>query len=160
MKFMSEIEEASNWEIASTKKMISYSFGFVIFSYLNSVFALSVFYFYEVEIGLPIDLLGISFVIYAIWSMIKTTLLGIRLFFVRTSIIFQAIIITWVHFATGYNPDPHAVQTATAVWGIRVHTVLIPMICIFLSGFVMLFFYDLKGDKQKAIKSKLRERGL
>ena len=76
MNSMSEIEEASNWEIASTKKMISYSFGFVIFSYLNSVFALSVFYFYEVEIGLPINLLGISFVIYAIWSMINYPLLG------------------------------------------------------------------------------------
>ena len=73
---MSEIELASNWEIASTKKMISHSFGFAIFSYLCSVFALSVFYFYEVEIGLPINLLGISFVIYAIWSMINYPLLG------------------------------------------------------------------------------------
>ena len=90
----------------------------------------------------------------------EATLLGIRLFFVRTSVIFQAIIITWIHIATGYNPDPHAVQSATAVWGIRVHAALIPMICIFLSGLVMLFFYDLKGEKQKALKKKLRERGL
>lgn len=73
---MSEIEVASNWEIASTKKMISYSFGFVIINYLASAFTVSVFYFYEVEIGLPIDLVGISFVIYAIWSMINYPLLG------------------------------------------------------------------------------------
>ena len=73
MIIMSEIEVASNWETASTKKMISYSFGFVIFSYLNSVFALSVFYFYEVEIGLPVVLLGIALIIFALWNIFKVS---------------------------------------------------------------------------------------
>ena len=90
----------------------------------------------------------------------EATLMGVRMFFVRTSVIFQAIIITWVHISTGYNPDPHAVQSATAVWGIRVHAILIPMICLFLSSLVMLLWYDLKGEKQKFLKNKLRERGL
>lgn len=90
----------------------------------------------------------------------EATLLGIRMFFIRTSIIFQAIIITWVHIATGYNPDPHAVQTPLAVWGIRVQAALIPMICLFLSSLVIFLFYDLKREEQQALKRKLREKGL
>jgi len=61
MNTMSETDVASKWEIASTRKMASYSFGFVILQYLASAFTISVFYFYEVEIGLPIDLLGLAF---------------------------------------------------------------------------------------------------
>jgi len=60
MNATSEIELPSEWEIASMKKMVSYSIGFVIYSYLLNTFTMAVFYFYEVEVGLPIDLVVIS----------------------------------------------------------------------------------------------------
>jgi len=90
----------------------------------------------------------------------EAMLMGIRSFFFRSSVVFQAIIIAWIHIATGYNPDPLAEQSAAAIWGIRVHMALIPMICYFLAGIIMIFFYDLKGEKQKLLKRKLREKGL
>lgn len=89
----------------------------------------------------------------------EAMLMGIRSFFFRISVIIQAIIITSVHIVTGYNSDPHATQTPLAIWGIRLHLALFPMIFLFFSGFIMLF-YDLKGEKQKLLKRKLRERGL
>ena len=76
MNNTSQIELASEWELVSTKKMFSYSFGFIIYTYLLSSFTVNVFYFYEVEVGLPIDLVGLSFLIFAIWSMINYPLLG------------------------------------------------------------------------------------
>ncbi len=76
MKKRVEIEVITGWEIASIKKMISYSFGFIISTYLISAFMVAVFYFYEVEIGLPISLVGLSYLIFAIWSMINYPILG------------------------------------------------------------------------------------
>lgn len=85
---------------------------------------------------------------------------GIRTFFYRIALICQAIIFVSVHLATGYDPDPTATQTPLAVWGIRVHMALIPMILNFLCFIIMQFKYDLYGEKQKALKPKLRELGL
>ncbi len=49
---MSEESETdlSSWEQAPTKKMISYSFGILISSWIGGAFAVFVFYYYEVEI--------------------------------------------------------------------------------------------------------------
>jgi len=88
------------------------------------------------------------------------TLAGIRAFFNRFSLIFQAVIFTVVHIITGYNPDPKAVQTPLAIWGIRVHMGLIPSLLSVLSFLVMYIWYNLEGEKQLALKGKLRELGL
>ena len=85
------------------------------------------------------------------------TLAGIRTFFFRFSLIFQAIILTIVHIITGYNPDPKAVQTPLAQWGIRMHLALIPSSLTLLGFFILYFFYDLKAEKKAFIKSQLRE---
>ena len=85
---------------------------------------------------------------------------GIRTFFDRLSLIFVGIVILVVHILTGYDPDPTATQTPFAVWGIRIHMALIPMILNFLCFIIMHFKYDLYGEKQKALKPKLRELGL
>lgn len=84
-------------------------------------------------------------------------LAGIRTFFFRFALIFQAIILTIVHILTGYNPDPHAVQTALAQWGIRMHLALIPSSLTLIGFFIIYIFYDLKGEKKNFIKSQLRE---
>ncbi|GAH07825.1 unnamed protein product, partial [marine sediment metagenome] len=44
---------------------------------------------------------------------------GIRTFFFRSAGIFQAMVFTIIHILTEYNPDPHAIQTPLAIWGLR-----------------------------------------
>ncbi len=69
-------EDLSEWEIAPTSKMISYGFGYLIIAYLLGAYSAIVFYFYEVEVGLPVLFVGIAFVLYAIWNMFNDPLLG------------------------------------------------------------------------------------
>ena len=88
------------------------------------------------------------------------TLVGIRTFFYRIAFIIQGIIIAGIHIATAYNPDPHAMQTDLAIWGIRVHMALIPMIFMLFASFLVYKWYDLKGEKKQAMIAKLREMGL
>ena len=68
--------DLSEWEQASFKKMLSFSFGYLLVFFFITQFNTYVFYYYEVEIGLPVMLLGLAFVIFAIWNMINDPLLG------------------------------------------------------------------------------------
>ena len=90
----------------------------------------------------------------------EATLYGIRNFFVRSSLLFAALIIGGIHIVTGYNQNPNAVQIPLAIWGIRIHRALIPMILCFTACIIILIFYDLKGEKKLTLKAKLREMGL
>ena len=85
---------------------------------------------------------------------------GIRTFFYRIAYIGQAAIFVIVHIVTGYNPNPNAVQTNLAVLGVRIHTGLIPSILGFIALIIMSKYYDLIGEKQKALKPRLKELGL
>lgn len=85
---------------------------------------------------------------------------SVRTFFYRISLIAQAVIFVIVHVATGYNPDPKAVQTDLAILGIRIHAGLIPSILALLAFIIMSKYYDLIGEKQEALKVKLKEMGL
>jgi GPH family glycoside/pentoside/hexuronide:cation symporter len=82
---------------------------------------------------------------------------GIRTLFYRIALIGQAVIFVIVHIATGYNPNPNAVQTDLAVLGIRIHTGLIPSLLGFIAFIIMYKYYDLIGEKQKALKPRLKE---
>jgi len=84
-------------------------------------------------------------------------LAGIRTFFFRFALIFQAFILAIVHYATGYNPDPKAIQTPLAIWGIRIHMALIPFILALIGLIVMLKWYDLEKEKTIVIKQKLKQ---
>jgi len=85
---------------------------------------------------------------------------GIRTFFFRFALIFQAVIFTVVHIVTAYNPDPNAIQTPLAIWGIRVHMGLIPSLLNLTAFLIMRKWYDLVGEKKLAVKKKLKEMGL
>jgi GPH family glycoside/pentoside/hexuronide:cation symporter len=85
---------------------------------------------------------------------------GIRTLFYRIGFIGQAVIFVLVHVATGYNPNPNAVQTPLAVWGVRIHAGLLPSICGFIAFIIMYKWYDLMGEKQRALKPRLRKMGL
>jgi GPH family glycoside/pentoside/hexuronide:cation symporter len=88
------------------------------------------------------------------------TLQGIRNFFFRIAIVVQGVVITGVHIVTAYNPDPQAIQTPLAIWGIRVHAGLIPAILMFSISFIVYKWYELEGEKKEAMVRKLKDMGL
>ena len=67
-------------EIETTKfpkgKAASYSMGVFANSFIYFAYDILVFYYYEVELGLATALVGISFIIFAIWNMINDPLMG------------------------------------------------------------------------------------
>ena len=69
-------EDLSDWEIAPTSKMLAYGFGYLIINYLLGAYSAIVFYYYEVEVGLPVLFVGLAFILYAIWNMFNDPLLG------------------------------------------------------------------------------------
>jgi GPH family glycoside/pentoside/hexuronide:cation symporter len=85
------------------------------------------------------------------------TLAGIRTFFYRFSLIFQALIFAVIHYATGYNQDPHAIQSPLAIWGIRIHAALIPFILGLIGFIIMMKWYDLEKEKTIVFKQKLKQ---
>ena len=68
--------EPTSWEVASTRKMMSFSLGHLISASISNGVAIILFYFYEVEVGLHVALLGLAFIIFAVWNMINDPLLG------------------------------------------------------------------------------------
>ncbi|TFG28436.1 MAG: MFS transporter [Promethearchaeota archaeon] len=83
-------------------------------------------------------------------------LAGIRTFFYRFALIFQAIILTIVHILTAYNPDPNAIQTPLAQIGIRIHLATIPSTLCLIAFFILLRWYDLEEKKKSLIKARMR----
>jgi len=73
---MATKEDLSEWEIASTKKMAGYGFGYIIVNYLLLYGLASMDYFYRVVIGISAELILLSMIIFALWNMINDPLLG------------------------------------------------------------------------------------
>jgi len=69
-------EDFSEWEIAGTGKMFSYGLGYAIINYFLYYGLAPVFYYYQVELGLSIILIGLAFVIFALWNMVNDPILG------------------------------------------------------------------------------------
>ena len=69
-------EDLSQWEIASTGKMVSYAFGYIIINWLLSYGLQNLFYFYQVEVGMPVIWVGVASIIFALWNMVNDPLLG------------------------------------------------------------------------------------
>jgi len=90
----------------------------------------------------------------------EATLQGIRNFFFRIAAVLFGPIIAIIHIMSGYNPDPYAVQTPEAIWGIRVHMGLVPMILTFIAFFIVWKWYDLEGEKKQVMIAKLKDMGL
>ena len=93
---------------------------------------------------------------------------GYQTFFVRLSLVVQAIVFAVVHTLTGFvegsinqadlfakSPTPEL-----ALLGIRIHTALIPAILVLVCTLIFWKFYDLTPDKVAVNKAKLKELGL
>lgn len=90
----------------------------------------------------------------------EASLRSIRTLFLRSSIIFQALIIGIIHIYTGYSAKPNTNQPPSAILGIRIHAGLIPAILCLFAGVMMIFWYDLKKDNRVILQRKLRDKGL
>lgn len=73
---MATKEDLSEWEIAPTKKMAGYGFGYIIVNFLLLYGLSNMDYFYRVVIGISAELLLVSMIIFALWNMINDPLLG------------------------------------------------------------------------------------
>jgi GPH family glycoside/pentoside/hexuronide:cation symporter len=84
---------------------------------------------------------------------------GIRIFFARIAYIVGAVVFALLHISTGFDPALET-QTDLALLGLRLQMALIPMLFLFLGGFIFWKWYDLKPDKVESIKSRLKELGI
>jgi Na+/melibiose symporter-like transporter len=91
---------------------------------------------------------------------VDASLVGIRTFFFRVAFLVLAIVIAVVHVLTAYNPDPNAIQSATAIWGIRIHTALIPGVMMIIMGLIFKKYYTLEGAEKEALVKKLKDLGI
>ncbi|MHA1804498.1 MAG: MFS transporter [Promethearchaeota archaeon] len=80
---------------------------------------------------------------------------GVRTFFLRFAFILQALIITVIHILTQYNPDPLAIQTPLATWGIRIQMALVPCLFYIAAALMMIFFYNLTEVREREIRAKM-----
>jgi Na+/melibiose symporter-like transporter len=87
---------------------------------------------------------------------IEGSFMGVHTFFIRFSLIAQGLIFAITHTLTQFDPLS-STQSEFAKFGIRLHTALIPMILTLIALVVFILVYDLKPEKTKVIKEKLKE---
>jgi GPH family glycoside/pentoside/hexuronide:cation symporter len=84
------------------------------------------------------------------------TYIGIQQFFGRLGLIIQVMSFTLIHSLTGFVEGSDT-QTPLALWGIHIHTAIVPMVCIFIGAFVFWKWYDLTPDKVIENQQKIKE---
>jgi Na+/melibiose symporter-like transporter len=119
-----------------------------------------IFYCGEVIMLMPVASDTYDEVATRVGKRVDATMVGIRTFFFRVAFFIQAIVFFLVHTLTMYDPDPAAVQTPLAVWGVRVHAALIPMLIFIAMGIIFRKFYTLEGAEKEALVRKLKDMGL
>ncbi len=86
--------------------------------------------------------------------------MGIRSFVARFSIIVQTIAFAVIHTLTGFienAPIGTDTQPILAIWGIRIHFILIPIIAALIAAILTWLFYDITETKKEATQAKLKE---
>jgi Na+/melibiose symporter-like transporter len=81
---------------------------------------------------------------------------GFRTFIGRFSIVIQAATFGIVHTVTHFDATSPT-QIPMALWGIRIHSALIPALFYFLGFLAMWLVYDLTPAKTRMIKEQLLE---
>ena len=91
---------------------------------------------------------------------VDATLVGVRTFFFRVAFLVIAVVISTTHLLTAYDINPYAIQSAEAIWGIRVHTALIPGLMMIVMGLIFGRLYTLEGAEKQALVKKLKDLGI
>ena len=68
--------DSKGQDAVSTKKMAFYAFGSIISMHLIVAFDTYIFYFYEVEVGLPVLMLSLAVIIYTVWALVSSPIIG------------------------------------------------------------------------------------
>ncbi|TFG27784.1 MAG: MFS transporter [Promethearchaeota archaeon] len=89
----------------------------------------------------------------------ESVYMGVQTFFMRFSLIVQAIIFAVVHVLTGFDALNER-QSDLALFGIRLQAAIIPAAFVLFGLFVFLKYYDLTPEKTAINKQKLKELGL
>lgn len=84
---------------------------------------------------------------------------GFQSFFIKLGQSFIAITIALSHVFTGYVPG-QAVQDPLALFGVRIHTAIVPAILVLITLILFWRFYKLTPDKVAENKRKLEEMRL
>ena len=84
---------------------------------------------------------------------------GFQTFVSRASLVAQALSFAIVHSLTGFV-ETSDTQTDLAVFGVKIHFALLPMIFMIIATILLWRFYKLTPDKVKEVKEKLAEIGL
>ena len=127
----------------------------IIFNFISALF-----YSGEVIMLMPVASDTYDEVSSVMEKRVDATLVGVRNFFFRVAFLAVGIIIPVVHIVTLYDPNPYATQTPLAVWGVRVHAALIPMIIFITMGLIFRKYYTLEGAEKEALVRKLKDLGI
>jgi Na+/melibiose symporter-like transporter len=119
----------------------------------------SMIYFGEVTMLMPVASDTYDEVSSRMEKRVDASLVGIRTFFFRIALLVQAVVIFFAHTMTGFDPAVE-VQTAQAIWGIRVHTALVPAILMITMGLIFKKYYTLEGKEKEALVKKLKDLGI
>jgi len=84
---------------------------------------------------------------------------GIQSFFVKFGQTFIAVTIALSHIFTGYVQGAET-QTPRAIFGIRIHTAIVPAILMLITITLFYKYYKLTPDKVAINKKKLKEMGI
>jgi GPH family glycoside/pentoside/hexuronide:cation symporter len=84
---------------------------------------------------------------------------GFRTFFGRLSIVIQALAFGIIHAIVAFDPEA-AVQTALALWGLRMQMTIVPAL-FYLAGFVCMWrVFDITPERARSNKAQLAALGL
>ena len=83
------------------------------------------------------------------------TFMGINAIFITPNKQIMMFLFTLIISIMGYN-GAAAVQTESAVLGIQIGAALVPIILLII-GFLILFFFPLRGEKLKEVKKEIKE---
>jgi Na+/melibiose symporter-like transporter len=145
---------------------ILHGFTFIPFLFITDYFSIilftfisSMFYSGEVTMLMPVASDTYDEVSSVMEKRVDATLVGVRTFFFRVAFLAVGIIIPLVHVLTLFNPNVD-VQSPLAVWGVRVHAALIPMIILIGMGLIFRKYYTLEGAEKEALVRKLKDLGI
>ena len=84
---------------------------------------------------------------------------GLRFFVMNLSRVIMSLILMIVHTLTGFE-EGEDIQSLEAIFGVQLHTGIIPALFLLVGVILFWFFYDITPKKAKENKNKLKELNL